>query len=188
MGLKGKKVILYVGRMTEKKGVHHLLRAFSMASEQAPDLALVYCGRGAMDQTLRTMAKESGLDGRVFFAGPVRHGELPPYYTMCDALAVPSTYENLGLAPLEAMSCARPVVASDTGGLPEIVENMKTGLLVPPGDSGALAQGILALIKDSDLARELGNEGRRRVLEKYTLARCADSTINAYGAAIRHAA
>jgi len=186
MGLEGKRVILYVGRITEKKGVHHLLKAFSMASERASGLALVYCGRGAMDLTLRTMVKELGLGSRVLFAGPIPHDELPPYYAMCDVLAVPSTYENLGLAPLEAMSCGRPVVASNTGGLPEIVENMRTGLLVPPGDPAALAQGILAMIQDEDLARKFGSEGRRIVLERYTLAKCAEATIGAYRSAVHH--
>jgi glycosyltransferase involved in cell wall biosynthesis len=187
LGLKNKRVVLYVGRMTEEKGVHHLLRAFSMASSQASDLALVYCGKGTMDLPLRTMVSELGLEGKVLFAGSVPHGELPPYYSMCDVLAVPSTYENLGLTPLEAMSCARPVVASDTGGLPEIVEDGKTGLLVPPGDPMALSKGILTLTQDEDLAKKLGSEGRRRVLEKYTLARCADATIGAYKVALGHA-
>jgi phosphatidylinositol alpha-1,6-mannosyltransferase len=186
LGLADKRVILYVGRMTEKKGVHHLLRAFSMASGQVPGLSLVYCGAGSMDQPLRTMANELGLGDKVVFAGAVPHQQLPAYYAMCDVLAVPSIKETLGLAPLEAMSCGRPVVASDTGGLPEIVEHLQTGLLVPPGDPASLAHALLVIIRDEELASKLGREGRIRVLERYTLGRCAEATIGAYGAALGH--
>jgi len=186
MGLAGKKVVLYVGRITEKKGVHHLLRAFAIASNQASGLALVYCGKGSMDQTLRTMTEQMGLAGNVLFAGPIPHDQLPPYYAMCDVLAVPSTYENLGLSPLEAMSCGRPVVASDTGGLPEIVEHMKTGLLVPPGDPAALAQSLLTLVQDDELAQRFGDSGRKAVLERYTTAKCLEATIGVYRTVLRH--
>jgi glycosyltransferase involved in cell wall biosynthesis len=188
MGITNEKVILYVGSITEKKGVHHLLSAFSIARSQAPGLRLIYCGRGKMETELKSMAQGIGLGKSVIFAGPVPHDDLPPYYAMCDVLAVPSTYENLGLAPLEAMSMERPVVASDTGGLPEVVENFKTGLLVPPGNPSALAQGLLAVVRNEDLARRLGREGRRAVLEKFTLAKCADATLDVYETVLRHAA
>jgi glycosyltransferase involved in cell wall biosynthesis len=188
LGLTGKRVILYSGRMTEKKGVQHLLKAFVLASRKSPELALVYCGRGDLEPELRTMSQEMGLGGKVFFAGPIPHLELPPYYAMCDVLAVPSTYENLGLAPLEAMSTGKPVVASDTGGLPEIVENMKTGLLVPPGDPQALAEALLTITQDEGLAFSLGSAGRKAVLERFTLDRCAEATIGVYRSVLRHAA
>ena len=188
MGLMDSKVILYTGRMTEKKGVHHLLNAFMLASRQSPELALVYCGKGAMEQTLRTKTQDLGLGGRVFFAGPIPHLELPPYYAMCDVLAVPSTYENLGLSPLEAMSTGKPVVASDTGGLPEVVKDMETGLLVPPGDPLALANALLKITRDDGLAATFGRAGRKAVLEKFTLGRCADATIGVYKSVLSRAA
>jgi glycosyltransferase involved in cell wall biosynthesis len=134
------------------------------------------------------MSRELGVEGRVFFTGPIPHSELPPYYAMCDVLAVPSTYENLGLSPLEAMSTGRPVVASDTGGLPEIVEHMKTGLLVPPGDPEALAEAILTILGDEGLAMNLGRSGRDAVLARFTLDRCADATIEVYRSVLRRAA
>lgn len=186
MGLTDKKVILYSGRLTEKKGVHHLLNAFALLCKESPGLDLVYCGRGAMEAELKATTHSLGLDEKVIFAGPVPHHDLPRYYAMCDVLAVPSTYENLGLAPLEAMSTGRPVVASDTGGLPEVVENMKTGILVPPGDPRALAQALLTVIRDEDLAAKLGSSGRSEVLAKFTLDGCADATIAVYESVLRH--
>jgi glycosyltransferase involved in cell wall biosynthesis len=187
MGLTDKRVILYTGRITEKKGVQYLLKAFSLAYRQSPELVLVFCGRGEMEPELRTMSQELGLSGRVFFTGPIPHLDLPPYYAMCDVLAVPSTYENLGLSPLEAMSTGRPVVASDTGGLPEVVEDMKTGLLVPPGDPQAMAEALLTIVHDAGLAARLGSAGRRAVLERFTLGKCADATIAVYRSVLRHA-
>ena len=188
MGLTGKRVVLYSGRMTEKKGVQHLLEAFVLASRKSPELALVYCGGGELEPELRTATREMGLGGRVFFTGPIPHLELPEYYAMCDVLAVPSTYENLGLAPLEAMSTGRPVVASDTGGLPEVVEDMKTGILVPPGDPQALAEALLTVTRDDGLASSLGSAGRKAVLERFTLDRCAEATIGVYRSVIKHGA
>jgi glycosyltransferase involved in cell wall biosynthesis len=106
---------------------------------------------------------------------------------MCDVLAVPSLVENLGLSPLEAMSCGRPVVASDTGGLPEIVRDMETGILVPPADPHALAQALLKVIRDEELAIRFGEAGRKDVLANYTLDRCVDSTLKVYRSVLRHA-
>jgi glycosyltransferase involved in cell wall biosynthesis len=186
MGLEDKKVILYSGRLTEKKGVHHLLKAFSIMCKESPGLGLVYCGRGTMEAELKSMAQTLGLDQRVFFTGPVPHEDLAEYYAMCDVLAVPSTYENLGLAPLEAMSVGRPVVASDTGGLPEVIENKKTGLLVPPGDPRALAHALLSVVRDDGLAAELGRSARSEVLSKFTLDACADATLGVYETVIRN--
>jgi len=187
MGLTGKKVILYSGRITEKKGVHHLLKAFALMGDEPPGLRLVYCGRGAMLEELKAMTRSSGLDGRVIFTGPVPHHDLARYYSMCDVLAVPSTKESLGLAPLEAMSVGRPVVASNTGGLPEVVRDSVTGILVPPGDPRALAQALLTVIRDEDLAARLGSAGRRDVLARFTLDTCVDTTIAVYESVLRHA-
>jgi len=188
MGLTNKKVILYSGRLTEKKGAHHLLNAFSLMCKETPELGLVYCGRGAMEPELKAMTHRLGLDEKVTFTGPVPHHDLAKFYAMCDVLAVPSTYENLGLAPLEAMSSGRPIVASDTGGLPEIVENMKTGILVPPGDPRALSEALLKVIGDEVLAAKLGTTGRSEVMAKFTLDACADATIAVYESVLHHAA
>lgn len=187
LGIGSARVILYSGRLTEKKGVHYLLRAFALLNEKHGNLRLVYCGRGEMEAELKSMVQSMGLSGKVIFAGPIPHHDLAKYYALCDVLAVPSTYENLGLAPLEAMSAGRPVVASDTGGLPEIIRDMENGILVPPADPRSLADALLKLIDDEDLAARFGIEGRRDVLSKFTLDMCADSTISVYESVLRHA-
>lgn len=187
MGLGGKKVILYSGRLTEMKGVHHLLDAFAIASRGSSELALVYCGKGVMEAELKSKAFALGLEKKVLFAGPIPHFDLPRYYAICDVLAVPSTYENLGLAPLEAMSSGKAVVASDTGGLPEVV-GPRTGILVPPGDAQALSDALVRVAEDSGLAARFGAAGRQAVLERFTLGRCADATIAVYRRALGDAA
>ncbi|MDA4126128.1 MAG: glycosyltransferase family 4 protein [Thaumarchaeota archaeon] len=187
MGLMNKKVILYVGRLAPKKGVHHLLGAFSILSERLPGLFLVVCGRGEMEGELRSLAQKLALNSKVTFAGVVPQNDLPLYYSIADVVAVPSVYEPMGIVPLEAMSVGRPVVASRTGGLPELIEDMKTGLLTPPGDVPALAEALRSLCEDDELAESLGNRGRQAVLEKFTWSRSASATLSAYEAALRHA-
>jgi len=169
------------------KGVHHLLDAFAIASRGSSELALVYCGKGVMEAELKSKAFALGLEKKVLFAGPIPHFDLPRYYAICDVLAVPSTYENLGLAPLEAMSSGKAVVASDTGGLPEVV-GPRTGILVPPGDAQALSDALVRVAEDSGLAARFGAAGRQAVLERFTLGRCADATIAVYRRALGDAA
>src|SRR5262249_3834736 len=92
----------------------------------------------------------------------------------------PSVYEPFGLVNLEAMACEAPVVASAVGGIPEIVEDGRTGLLVPPADPAALAAAVNALLADPARARALGQAGRRRVLDRFTWAHTARQTLAVY--------
>ncbi|MDA4127891.1 MAG: glycosyltransferase family 4 protein [Thaumarchaeota archaeon] len=186
LGLTNKKVVLYVGRLAPRKGVQHLLDAFALAVKTFPELALVICGRGEMEGGLRSQTQKLELTQRVVFPGLVPQEDLPLYYALSDVVAVPSTYEPMGIVPLEAMSAGRPVVASNTGGIPEVVEDTRTGLLVPPGDAPALAEALCSLCADEDLARKLGERGRAAVVGKYTWERIAVATLQAYGAIPSH--
>ncbi len=93
---------------------------------------------------------------------------------------MPSYYETGGLSAIEAMAFGLPVVASRTGGLPEVVEDGVTGILVPPGDSKALAEAVVLLLHDPALRRRLGQAGRQRVLDEFTLDRVLPQTLNVY--------
>lgn len=139
-GLGADPLVLSVGRLEPRKGTHVLLRAFALVHERRPvTLALV----GSGDQgPYRTMARESGIAGRVRFLGHVDAIDLRKLYAACDLLALPSLMEGLGLVALEARAAGKRVVASRVGGIPEVVPP-GAGHLVPPGDPGALAQALL---------------------------------------------
>ena len=126
--------------------------------------ALVGGGRG-YERGLRRMARSLGVAEAITFAGPREHDELPPFYDAADAVALPSLFEGLPLVLLEAMAAARPVVATAVGGIPDLVEDGRTGRLVAPGDPAALAAALAGVAADPEAARRLGAAARERVVE-----------------------
>ena len=129
-------IVLYVGRMEPLKGLDILIRALSLLPESRTHCLVV--GGNATDDgevaQLRTLAEELGIAPRMSFLGPVEHENLPLYYAAADVTAVPSRYESFGLVALESLACGTPVVASEVGGLPTIVEHGVNGLLVSDFD------------------------------------------------------
>ena len=160
--------VLFVGRLVERKGVKHLIKAIAL---MPPELGarLVVIGDGPERMVLEGGIRDSGLGARVDFRGRVSDEELRAAYATSDVLVLPSILdargdtEGLGVVLLEAMSYAVPVVASDIGGITDIVEHNKSGLLVPPGDAAALAEALEQLARDASLARRLGSAGEQRV-------------------------
>ena len=160
--------VLFVGRLVERKGVTHLIEA---VRRMPPDVGarLVVIGEGPERSALEAQAREAGMAERVEIRGRVSDAELRAAYAASDALVLPSILdargdtEGLGVVLLEAMSYGVPVVASDIGGITDIVEHDKSGLLVPPGDVPHLAQALERLARDPALASRLGAAGARRV-------------------------
>ena len=160
--------VLFVGRLVERKGVKHLIKAIAL---MPPELGarLVVIGDGPERAVLERGIGDSGLGSRVEFRGRVSDEELRATYASSDVLVLPSILdargdtEGLGVVLLEAMSYGVPVVASDIGGITDIVEHNKSGLLVPPGDAAALAEALEQLARDASLARRLGSAGEQRV-------------------------
>ena len=165
--------VLFVGRLVERKGVHVLLRALARLPDDSP-VRLVVCGDGPERPRLEALARELGVAGRVELAGRVDDERLRREYAEADAFVLPAIVdargdtEGLGVVLLEAMNSRVPVVASDAGGITDIVEHERTGLLVPPGDEGALATALARLARDPALARALGEAGYRRLTERFT--------------------
>ena len=165
--------VLFVGRLVERKGVHVLLRALARLPDDSP-VRLVVCGDGPERPRLEALARELGVLGRVELAGRVSDERLRTEYAEADAFVLPAIVdargdtEGLGVVLLEAMNSRVPVVASDAGGITDIVEHERTGLLVPPGDEGALAAALARLAGDPALARALGEAGYRRLTERFT--------------------
>jgi alpha-maltose-1-phosphate synthase len=175
--------VIFVGRITRQKGLPVLLRA---ASGLVPEAQLVLCA-GAAD-TAELLAEVTELvDGlRVSRSGVLWIPEMLPKREVIQLLAhaavfaCPSIYEPLGIVNLEAMACATAVVASRTGGIPEVVADGETGLLVPPDDPGALADALNALLRDPERARAMGQAGRKRAVAEFGWAAIAARVVDLY--------
>jgi glycosyltransferase involved in cell wall biosynthesis len=172
----GESLIGFVGRLIEQKGVDVLLDAFPAIRNHHPRSRLVIVGDGPLRQKMHARAKTIGSG--VFFAGWI--DDAMRAMAACDVMVMPSRWEGLGLAALEALACARPLVASDVDALPEIVRDRETGLLVPPGDPEALAAAVVSLLDQPAWAERLGEAGRADVRERFSIQRMARATLDLY--------
>jgi glycosyltransferase involved in cell wall biosynthesis len=137
------RIILFVGSLRPVKGPEHLVQAFAkLADSGTKDLRLVMVGTGPLEQALRARVRDLGLTDRVTFAGACLHREVSTWMAAADLLCLPSIDEGLPNVVLEALACARPVVASSVGGLAEVIDDDCLGTLVPPGDPDSLASAL----------------------------------------------
>ena len=133
-----------------------------------PDIQVVIAGDGFERPDLEMLAKDLKIDDCTEFLGWVPNTDLPRFYRAAVASVIPSLEEGFGIPAAEAMGCELPVVASDAGGLPEVVEDGVTGYVVPKGDADALADALHSLLDDPDLGRRMGVAGRNRSLERFS--------------------
>jgi glycosyltransferase involved in cell wall biosynthesis len=175
-------LFFFAGRMDEQKGIDVLLEAFRRLPS-GPRLRLA--GTGPQEDEYRRLASELGIDGAVRFLGPVPRARLATLLCESHVFVLPSRYENLPLGVLEAMACARPVVAARVGGVAEMVEDGVEGLLVPPEDPHALALALRRLLEDAPLRRRMGEAGRARVLGRFTWDAVAAETEAFYAGLLR---
>jgi alpha-maltose-1-phosphate synthase len=179
--------VVFVGRITRQKGVPVLLHA---AAHLDPDVQLVLCA-GAPD-TPELGAEVAGLveelrktrSGVIWLSGMLSKREVIQLLSHATLFACPSVYEPLGIVNLEAMACGTAVVASKTGGIPEVVADGDTGLLVPPDDPVALAEAINSLTRDRDRAKAMGVAGRERAAIEFDWAKIARQTADLYKAVV----
>ena len=175
-----------IGRLIPIKGHLVLLRALAQARARVPDVVLDIAGRGPLEPALKAYARELGLAEAVRFLGFVT----PVQRAIEDSaiVVVPSLGEGFGMVALEAMERARPVIASAVGGLPEIVADDQTGLVVPSAAADALADAIVALAGNLSRAAAMGRAGRERALAQFTPEQCVARIEELYSAALERAA
>ena len=174
--------LLCVGRLVPVKGVETLLRAFAAALREQPDLRLDIAGDGPLRGELESLAAGLGLGDSLRFLGRVEG--IGAEMEQAAAIVVPSLGEGFGMVALEAAERGRPVIASAVGGLPEIVDDGRTGVLVPRGDVPALAAAIVDLVRDPSRAAAFGRAARERAFAEFSLDRCADRTDALYREAL----
>jgi len=182
---QGPRQILFAGRLIERKGLPVLLRALALVAEER-DVVLHLVGEGHERPGLERLASELGIEGRVHFHGWVSQEELDRLYRTCDLFVLPSVVdsggdtEGLGVVLIEALRYRKPVIGSEVGGIPDIIEDGVSGLLVPPGEPRALAAAIRRVLDDPALARRLGEDGFQYVAEKFDWERIADKMADLY--------
>jgi len=160
--------IISVTRLVERKGLQHLFRSLPMIIKGVKSkIEVLIIGDGPYRASLEKIKKETGL-GCVKFLGRIDHKELPKYYKNADLFVLLSTVEAFGVVFAEAMAAELPVVATNIGGIPEIVENGKTGILVPPKNKEKLANAVIKLINNKNLSKEMGITGKQRVQKYFT--------------------
>ncbi|MFC5477625.1 glycosyltransferase family 4 protein [Massilia suwonensis] len=163
------RILLHVGKFDRNKGQDVLIDAFSRIAPAHPDLLLhLVGGDGAQLASLRAQAAGLQLAERVRFFVDIPFTEIPAHFKAASVFAFPSRQEAFGLVLLEAGSCALPVVASRVGGIPELIQDGATGLLVEPDDAQALARALQTLLDDPALARGLGERLAARVAADFS--------------------
>ncbi len=171
-----------VANLFPRKGHGIMLRALPVILASAPDVHYLIVGGGnaAYEQALRRQAETLQVDGHVHFAG--FQESVYPSLAALDIYVHPALMEGFGIAVLEAMAMGKPVVATKTGGVPEIVEDGETGVLVSPGDPDSLARAIVDLLRDAPGRADMGTAGRHRVESHFTATVMMRHLADAYGA------
>jgi len=171
-------IVGVVARLEPEKGHPTLLEAWPLVLAAVPDATLLVVGEGSRREALEAMSHELGIAGRVVFTG--RRDDVPAVTAALDVAVLPSYREALGLTILEAMALSRPVVASNVGGIPEMIEDGVTGLLVPPRDAESLATAIVRLLRDHPLADMLARAGHDLVHERFCIELMVDAVERIY--------
>jgi glycosyltransferase involved in cell wall biosynthesis len=167
------EIVGAVGRLELEKGHPTLLEAWPLVLERVPCAYLLIVGEGSRLDALHQIARDHGVERHVIFTG--RRDDIPAVTAAFDVAVLPSYREAQGLTILEAMALSRPVVASDVGGIPEMIEDGVNGLLVPPHDPPALADAIVRLLTDHPLADMIGRAGHDTVHDRF----CVQLMVNA---------
>lgn len=178
--------ILCVGRPRPIKGIHVLAKAMPAIWQQVPEARFTFVpapmgtGGGSPRDAYREFLGSLVEDARVRILDPVSRAQLPEIYRGATICVVPSLWEGFGYVAAEAMACGVPVVASRTGGLAEIVECEKSGLLVEPDNADELAQAIIRMANDQEFTTRIGSAGRRRVSDQFASRSIAQRTADVY--------
>lgn len=165
------KLILFVGRLVKKKGVGYLIRAMKMVVDKFPECVLLIIGDGAMSAELKTLVKINNLDKNIIFKGSVLHSELPVYFASADIVVGPSTsdgFEGLGVVFIEALSSGTSVIASNVGGVADVVIDKKTGILVDEKNPDQIARSIIYLFENPVIKQQLVLNGLNHVKKVFS--------------------
>lgn len=175
---------MYVGRLVYEKGVQHLISAMPKILENYHDAKLIIAGKGGMLDELKSQADYMGLSDKVYFTGYLNSKQVQKMYKCADVAVFPSTYEPFGIVALEAMLAGVPTVVSDVGGLNEIVDHRENGMKSYAGNSNSIADSVLSLLFDKQLAAKVSKNAKAKVKEEFSWNKIAQDTHYIYEKAI----
>ncbi|MCP4370831.1 MAG: glycosyltransferase family 4 protein [Deltaproteobacteria bacterium] len=163
----GKKYILFAGRVIYDKGIYELAQAFSRIAKRYQSLDLIIIGEEIEKEKLKAKLENYGIMNRVIFKGTVQFKDVASYMRISDLLVLPSWAEGLPNVVMEAMATGLPVVATNVGGIPEVLENEVTGLSVPAKNDEKLAEALIRMIEDADLRAKCVSNAKKIICEKF---------------------
>lgn len=183
LGINERPVILTVCRLVQRKGIDAVLRALPTVIEAVPDVLYVVGGRGPDQERLEKLSNDLGVSDHVLFAGYISDEDLPAYYNLCDVFTMPAHHhppdvEGFGLVFLEAGASGKACIGSTAGGIPDAIDDGKTGFLISPGDATHLSEKLIYLLKNPDAAAELGTQARLRATTEATWDSRASSMLD----------
>ena len=178
--MDNEKIILFMGRLVYEKGIQHLIAAMPKILSGYRDAKLIVAGRGGMIDELRAEVDALGIGNKVYFAGYVNGKDVAKMYKIADVSVFPSTYEPFGIVALEAMLAGTPVVVSDIGGLNEIVQHRENGMKSYAGNANSLADSILEILYDHQLAQNIVKKAKEKVISQYNWSKIAQDTHYIY--------
>ena len=171
-------VVGIIARLSDVKGQDILIRAMKEVVAAKSDVYLLIVGEGKMEKELKDLTQELGLKNHILFLPIIN--QTSEILSAMDIFIMPSRQEGLGLSIMEAQACGLPVVGSDVGGIPTLIEHEKTGLLIKPEDPQGLAKAIIRLINENALRAKLGKNARQFIENNYALKRMVDQTLQVY--------
>jgi len=183
LGLEEKqKIILFVGRLYQRKGLDTLFQSISKVVQNFKDAKFVISGEGFRQnkEKLLKLAEKLKIENSVLFVGYFPDEKLPDLYAASDIFVLPALYENFPFAILEAQATGLPVISTKVGGIPELVTNNKNGLLVEPANSEQLTEEIMILLKNPKFAEELGKRARQLIEEKFAWPLITNEVVDLY--------
>jgi len=166
------KFIGFVGQLDQRKGIYELIRAFAGAQGKFKNAHLVMAGEGPLLNEIKAFCAENNLTGNVHLLG--FQDQIDEIMKAIDCLVLPSWWEGFGIVLIEAMAAAKPAITTNVSSMPEIVVNRETGLIVPVKNVDALTDALLEILQHPERARKWGEQGKQRVLKKFTIKRMLD--------------
>ena len=185
LGIKEEEnVVIFIGSLKAVKGVKYLIEAVSIAREKGVWLKLLLVGGGEEKEELRNLSEKFAVKDCVSFIGSVQNKEVSKYMGASDIFVLPSLSEGFGIVNLEAMACGLPVIATNVGGIPDIIKDGENGFLVDPKDSAQIAEKILLLFENAKLRAKMSANNKEEV-KKYSLDIVTDKLIDVYSSCLK---
>ncbi len=184
---KNNKILLFVGRLAEQKGLQYLIKALPLVLKKYPETKLLVVGEGSYKKELTGLASKLDLGKSIAFIGALPHSELAGYYKIADALILPSiSGEGLGIVLAEAIAAGTPVIGTKTGGIPDIIKDRETGLLVRKKDEKDIADKISALLSNQRLRATLVKNGQKHIRKNLSWDVVVKKFEKVYGGIIKN--